>query len=511
MIKIQRRDPEQRTRFLWGSFATKLALLIAIFFSVPIILYAQFREGDQQRTILLLESLETQGRLIARSLGPQLEVFDGNSARVLGEALTRLGAGEILKIKVLLRPADQPEPAGFFYVASQPVVPNEYLDQERAELVETGILRVLQNTCEGNQTLAARYINPAGEEEVLTSIIPVNTEAGCWAVITSHATEDWLGATLDQPYWQSPEVRVAAAIYILMALIILSLFFGIWRSLVRFGRLAREIRTGGPGGRSFAALNRLPELSTVAQEFDSMVESLQSSAISIRRAAEENAHAFKTPIAIIAQSLEPLRRSVSGTDGRTVRAIELIERAIGRLDALVSAARQMDEMSAELVNPPRERTDLSQLVDSMLDAYAESFAGRDLTLNRLVEPGVSVLAGSDLLETVMENLLDNGIDFSPQGAALTVGLARQRKTATLIVADRGPGVDPNDLDRIFERYYSHRTAESIGEGIGEGGHFGIGLWLVRRNVEAVGGSVHAENRAEGGLAISVTLPLAPEK
>ncbi len=507
MISLRRRDTAERARFLWGSFATKLALLVTIFFSVPIILYAQFREGDDQRTRILLDSLQTQGRLIARSLEPMLQSFDGNSARVLSEVLVRLGAGEILKIKVLLRPAGQPEPTGFFYVASQPVVPNEYLDQERVELVDTGILRVLQNSCEGNQTRAWRYINPAGQEEILTSIIPVNTEAGCWAVITSHASDEWLGASIDLPYWQTPQVRVAAAIYILMALIVLSLFLGIWRSLVRFGRLARDIRTGGPGDRSFAALNSLPELSAVAQEFDSMVESLDASALSIRRAAEENAHAFKTPIAIISQSLEPLRRSINGDDKRTVRAIELIERAIGRLDALVSAARQMDEMSAELIDPPRERTELSTLVEAMLDAYAESFDAKHLRVVRLIEPSIYVMVGSDLLETVMENLLDNAIDFSPLGGELTIGLARQRKMVTLIVADRGPGVDPNDLDRIFERYYSFRTAKETGEHIGEGENFGIGLWLVRRNIEAVGGNVRAENRPEGGLAISLAFPL----
>lgn len=505
MISLRRRDTGKRARFLWGSFATKLALLVTIFFSVPIILYAQFREGDKERGDLLTESLQTQGRLIARSLDPMLSTVDGESLRGLGETLARLGSGEILKIRVLLRPKDQVA-SGFFIVASQPATGNEYLDRERQELSEAGILDFLENSCEGNRTLARRYINPAGEEEVLASVVPVDTEAGCWAVITSHTTEDWLGAALDQPYWQTPQVRVAAAIYILMALIVLSLFLGIWRSLVRFGRLAREIRTGGPGDRSFAALNSLPELSAVAHEFDSMVESLDASALSIRRAAEENAHAFKTPIAIISQSLEPLRRAAGGEDKRSIRAIELIERAIGRLDALVSAARQMDEMSAELIDPPRERTELSTLVEAMLDAYAESFEAKNLRVVRLIEPEIFVLVGSDLLETVMENLLDNAIDFSPSSGELTVGLARQRRMVTLIVADRGPGVDPNDLDRIFERYFSFRTAKDTGEHIGEGENFGIGLWLVRRNIEAVGGTVRAENRPEGGLAISIALP-----
>lgn len=494
-----------RGRPVRRSFATKFALLIAIFFTVPLILYGQFRTAEQEKNVLLLDSLQTQGRLIARNLRPYLEAFDGSTVRPLTGALSLIAAEEDLKIRLLLQPANPSDVEGFFYVDAAPPVPNNFLDRERDELMTAGVLNRLATHCRLNQPLAVRYVNPAGEEEVVTSVTPVTTPAGCWAIITSYSASELLGASLGQPYWQTDQIKIAAAIYVVMALLVISIFYGVWRSLRHFGRLAREIRTTGARESSFAKLNDVPELGDVAQEFDHMVDALQGSSLTIKRAAEENAHAFKTPIAIIAQSIEPLKRLVSDKESRAARSLELIERALGRLDVLVSAARRMDETTAELINPPRERVDVSVLIRRMLDGYSGAFVAKDLRLYQEITPDLAVRAGAELLEAVGENILDNAISFSPRGGNVWVRLAARDQLVDLVVEDEGPGVDPRRLEDIFERYVSNRLTETDEPGAG-GQHFGIGLWLVRRNVEAVGGTVRAENRTTGGLRIVVTLP-----
>ena len=78
--------------------------------------------------------------------------------------------------------------------------------------------------------------------------------------------------------------------------------------------------------------------------------------------------------------------------------------------------------------------------------------------------------------------------------------------AELLIGDSGPGVPPDNLERIFDRYFSQRPAAARG---GDGQtHFGIGLWVARRNVEALGGTISAENRQPHGLLMRVRLPLA---
>jgi two-component system, OmpR family, sensor histidine kinase ChvG len=107
---------------------------------------------------------------------------------------------------------------------------------------------------------------------------------------------------------------------------------------------------------------------------------------------------------------------------------------------------------------------------------------------------------------VIENLFENALSFSPEGASVGVRLEVRDGMAELLIGDSGPGVSAEHLERMFDRYFSYRPAS---EGPSEGQvHFGIGLWVARRNVEALGGTIMAENRAPHGLLMRVKLPLA---
>src|ERR1700738_3726700 len=101
-----------------------------------------------------------------------------------------------------------------------------------------------------------------------------------------------------------------------------------------------------------------PELADAAAEFDRMVDALHRSAADIRRTAEDNAHAFKTPIAVIRQSVEPLRRALPEGNQRAQRAIGILEHSLDRLDGLVASARRLDEATADLISEPRVAVDL---------------------------------------------------------------------------------------------------------------------------------------------------------
>lgn len=496
-------------------------MLFGIFVAVPILLYAEFKSADDDKRQLLRTLVQEQGRLIAQSLRPMLEQQQGKSIPDLSNRLARLSDGRI-RVRLLFRPTTNGKAGNFYFVGSVPAVSASRLSRARAELIRTGILDKLQGSCAGNIPLAMRYTNPAGEKEVLTSVTPVNAATGCWVVITSYATADVIGSSIARPYWQNPEIQFAAAIYLLMALIVMSLFLGVWRSLHRFQKLARDIRTERAHQTSFARLNEVPELGGVAREFDNLVNTLESSAESIRHAAEDNTHAFKTPIAVIRQSLEPLRRAAGRAGPREQRALELIEKSVVRLDRLVSAARRMDETNAELVDPPREVIDLSAVLERILSGYAETARDRGLGLLHKLEPGVMVMASEELVETVVENLLDNAMSFSPPDSAITVTLTRRDGSVDLSVHDQGSGSDPKYLSRLFERYYTSREASpEMPAKIGVGGyelvaqrvdddrsaHSGIGLWIVRRNVEAIGGTVTAKNLPGRGLGVRVSIPI----
>lgn len=348
--------------WLLRSVASRLVLVCIVFVAVPILVYQQLSRADRDKQVLLLQSAQQQGRLIARALHPLLRTATNSSLPELGSELARF-ADENTRVKLLLRPntvagGDRPGAQAFFYVAAAPQTHTADLELERQRLIEQGVLARLAETCSGNLPLAIRVSTQSGGQELLTSITPINTEFGCWAIVTSHSAPTYLSSAIGQPYWRTPEVQAAALIYLGMAVLVLLLVLGIWRNLTRFGRITREIGAREGTGASFAAQNTVPELNGVAEDFDRLVATLRQSAENLRRAAEDNAHAFKTPIAVIRQSLEPLKRVVAPEDGRGQRALDMIERSLDRLDGLVSSARRLDESTADLLDPPRHPVDL---------------------------------------------------------------------------------------------------------------------------------------------------------
>ena len=490
------------------SLAIKLVVLAVVFVAAPMILYGTFRDAYSEKNEMLHRSVREQGRLLAEGVRPFLEDFDGRSIIALNTALNRLADGR-LKVRLLFQPKKQEgKSEGFYLIAAAPEAPADQLERERQELIDLGVLDKLPASCEGDLPIALRSVTLAGQEEVLTSMTPMNAASGCWVAVTSHLASDIVGSALATPYWNRPEVRVALVIYIFMAALVFWFFATIWGSARRFERVARDIQKGATEA-SFDELNAAPELSGVAQQLDELVLSLRSSAQALRSQAEENAHAVKSPLAVISQSVEPLKRALPQSDASARRAVELIEQSVLRLAALISAARRMDEAAEEVRNPPHERIELAAFLARMVQGYSQRAGANGHAIHLHASEPAAVLAGGELLETVIENLLENAISFSEPGRRITVRLDRHEAEAELSVEDEGPGVDPKNLPRIFERYYSHRPADGAETLNGSAqSHFGIGLWIVKRNVEAIGGRVWAENGPEGGLRVMLRLPLA---
>ncbi len=492
------------------SLGVWLALLVVIFLAVPVVLYVQFSKADADKQILLLAAAEERGRLVTESLAPDLERAGLAALPDLGPRLQSL-AGADTNFRLLFRPVQAKSPDEFYYVASAPALSADQLEADRITLKEFGVLDSLAAACAGERPGASRHRRAAGGEEVVTSLTPLHTAAGCWVLVSANSTSAYQSSSIGQPYWMTPEVRFAAAIYLAMAVITIGVFFGIWRSLSRFARHAREVRAHGLLRGTFLSKSTLPEFDGIARELDRLVMALEESARTIRQAAEENAHAFKTPIAVISQSVEPLKRLVPAENERGRRAIGMIENSIERLDVLISCARRMDEMVADLIDPPIHPVDLSELLERVMEGCSGMFAGHNLLLRLDVDDAVVVLAGEEMLETVIENLVENAVHFSSPQGAIAVKLRKATGEAVLTVDDNGPGVRPEDLERIFDRYYSRRPD---GRETGDSGgvlrerHFGIGLWIVRRNLSAIGGSAAAENRREGGLRLVVRMPLS---
>jgi two-component system sensor histidine kinase ChvG len=494
------RTNRQRWRFR-PSFSTKLTLLGILLLVIPVIAYGRLRRADEIQEALLLRSVRDQGHLAAAALAPQLRSSETAALPQLNQELERFSGG-VGSFKLLLEPTGK---TGFYYVASWPMVLSSQLDAERAALSEAGVLTRLASSCQGDEPLQLHYRVPERDDEIVASVTPVRTDGGCWVVVTTLSAGSLPGLNIGQLYWQSRDVRLTAAIYLAMIAITFTTFWSIRRGLKRFVEHARAIGDHR-ANVSFAEQNDVPDLAEVAAEFDHMVNVLATSARNLRRAAEDNAHAFKTPIAVIRQSLEPLRRTVSVENQRGTRALGLIENSLDKLDGLVASARRLDEAAALLMDVPRSNLDLSKLLGRILDAYADGLTQRGVGLRWRLAANVMVYAHEEMIETVLDNLLDNAVSFSPRDAHIDVVLAARGDSAEIVIGDSGPGVPQTHVERIFERYFSFRQSDADAEE--DPSHFGVGLWIAKRNVEALGGTITAQNRSPNGLLVRITLALA---
>jgi two-component system, OmpR family, sensor histidine kinase ChvG len=502
-------NADERGGFRWAwSLTAKTLLLAVIFILVPIFLYLQFQASYKENQELLLRSVRDEGRVISQSLLPLLQDADTASLPEIGSYLSHF-ADEVTTIKLLLAPAAAAGAGsrGFYYVASWPPVTPSNLQAERQTLARQGVLDRLAQNCRGEMPFSLIYHRPTGGAEIVTAVTPLSTPVGCWAVVASFSANAFPSAHLGEPYWMTPRVRIAFFIYLAMAAITFSTLLSVRGGLRRFAARARRIRDEGPEVLSFANHAELPELEEVAAEFDRMVEALNRSAAEMRRTAEDNAHAFKTPIAVIRQSLEPLRRTLPADNQRAQRAIGLVESSLDRLDGLVSSARRLDEATADLIAKPRVVVDLERAVSRLVQTQSAILSGRNLTIAADLTPGVFVLGTEEMIETVLENLVDNAVSFSPPGGEVRVRLYREGRYVHITVTDSGPGVPDAQRERIFDRYFSERHAEAVGEAPST--YFGIGLWIARRNVEAMGGMIEAVNGSPSGLVMHIRLPPAP--
>lgn len=479
-----------------------LIVLVGIFVALPIVLYGQFEEADRHSHELVTESLRKQGWLVAQALATQLADRRSLSPAELNAALGKF-AGNGTVLKLMFQPRDGRAASGFYLVGSAPYAAAGEIDAELAVLARHGILNSLAKSCSWDQPVELRYQQSDGTEEIMTSAIPIQGKLGCWVLVSTNNSTELLSTTFGRPYWQTDAVRMAAAIYLAFAALAILAALRMRSALRRFRLVAREIRRGPMGAAAFADRNTLPELASVAADFDRLVRDLRRAAANIRNSAEETAHSVKAPLAIIQSALQPLKTAIPPGDKRLERSAQLIETALERLSVQISAAQRLGNDTADFIEAPRLWIDLSGLVTEALQNAGDISLDRNIRFVRHLDSEVQVLAPEGILDIIVENILDNAISFSPSGSTITTTLIDTAGRVDLLIDDEGPGVDPGKIDRIFDRHFSYRPP---GHAVGIPSHAGLGLWIVRHHIEALGGTVHASNHPGGGLRIHVCLP-----
>lgn len=293
---------------------------------------------------------------------------------------------------------------------------------------------------------------------------------------------------------------LAALISALLA-IILALILG-YILLQPIRTLTRAAAALGQGDLS----QRVPvegddEIAALAETFNHMAASLQAAEARRQAMTADIAHELRTPLAVQRANLEALQDGVYPLTTDNLQAVYeqtlLLERLVEDLRTLALA----DAGQLDLILTP---TDLPALLKRVADQFTPQASQQRRTLTvQLPPPDACPPMELDpgRVEQILGNLLTNALRHTPEGGLVTVTLACTPEGARLTVRDTGPGIPPEHLPHIFERFYRSDRARSRAEG-----GSGLGLSIARRIAEAHRGTLTAENHPAGGAIFTLTLP-----
>lgn len=266
-----------------------------------------------------------------------------------------------------------------------------------------------------------------------------------------------------------------------------------------------------------SASPRIPDMSERGDEIGNLSVSLRrmTAALYARIEAIESfasdvAHEIKNPLSSMRSAVESLR--LTKNEDHRDQLFAVIEHDVRRMDRLVTDIANASRLDAALVREEWASFDLRGLLETII-AIAQGQAGAHKVTIALDTPpdapnavNMTLRGLESRLAQVFHNLLDNAISFSPVGGRIVVAATDTtidgKRAIAVNVSDEGEGIPPENLESIFERFYSQRPeSEAFGQ------HSGLGLNISRQIVEAHGGDIRAENRRSGpGACFVVRLP-----
>jgi two-component system sensor histidine kinase MprB len=237
------------------------------------------------------------------------------------------------------------------------------------------------------------------------------------------------------------------------------------------------------------------EVARLAQSFNEMLHALSASQHRQRQLVADAGHELRTPLTSLRTNLDLLVQADASTGLSPESRAELLGDVRAQIGEMTTLIGDLVELARdEPVSPTVEPVELTAVLGQ---AVARVRRRADVRFDVHSSPWW-VTGDADALERAITNLLDNAAKWSPEAGVVTVTLDR----GTLLVADQGPGISPDDLPHVFERFY--RSAESRGMP-----GSGLGLSIVRSIAQRHGGTVQAGAAPGGGAAIWLSIPGQP--
>jgi two-component system sensor histidine kinase KdpD len=215
-------------------------------------------------------------------------------------------------------------------------------------------------------------------------------------------------------------------------------------------------------------------------------------------------HDLRTPLVSITGALSSLANDQVTLDDSARRSlIETAGEEADRLNRLVGNLLDMTRLESGALRVKRDAVDLQDLIGSSLEEVGSRLGNRAVTVD--VPDGLPLVSMDFvLIQRVLVNVIDNGLKYSPPESPIEIRAQMAGAFVEITVADRGVGIPPEDLTRIFDKFYRVQRPDNVNG-------TGLGLAIGKGIVDAHGGFISAENRPEGGTIITIALPVEAQK
>jgi signal transduction histidine kinase len=467
-------------------------------------------------TLLLAVSLLGVGRLF------QIRVdFEDETSRYFQLELEaeRLGSSFILEQAAVRPPGPgQPPDAGEFERATEDF---QQAADRAAELAE-GANPALQTRLDGlvadeaawREAVAAPRLRgrspPPRLERRLTTGVTESAEQ--LSVATRGARDDVRQNARDDTRDTTILVAVGLAGALLAALILFSGLINSMRApLARLvdgarrlagGDLETRVEVGGP-----------VEIATLGQAFNEMATALERDARErdrIERMKDDFvltvSHELRTPVTVVKGFAEMLTADSKSLNNRQTEAAEIIADSAGQLQKMINDLLDLARSDAGKLRIDPEATPVRALAQRIGRHMRPNFEEKEQRLTVSVEKDVpDVVADPDRIGQVLSNLLTNANKYAPEGARVRLTAAKVGSQVEFTVADNGPGLEPDELDHVFERFWRAQSGETQ-----EVGGTGLGLAIAKSLVELHGGAISASSKDGKGATFRFVLPIATD-
>ncbi|HEX5931545.1 MAG TPA: sensor histidine kinase [Methyloceanibacter sp.] len=439
-------------------------------------------------------------RPLVKPTGSRARIYNRDGALIL-DSDTFYSRGEVLRYDLPPPAAEEPDALTRFWQAVKTRMRQYDLPLYTEIGGANGLAYPEVATALTGTSVPIVRINDKGEM-VVSVAVPIQRMRAVLGVLLLSTRGGDIDNIVAAERWGIVRVSLfAAAITIVLSVILANTIAG---PVQRLSAAAERVRHSVKARAEIPDFtDRTDEIGHLSGALRDMTNALYKRIDAIESFAADVAHELKNPLTSLRSASEtlPLVKSEEAKH----RLMEIIQHDVKRLDRLISDISDASRLDAELAREDARPVDMAELVRTTVSLFNDMHRGDkpEVSFEIAYASGAHpyrVTGHDSRLSQVIVNLLDNALSFSPPGGKVTVASRRIGPEIQISVEDEGPGIPDQNLERIFERFYTDRPQESFGQ------NSGLGLNISRQIVVAHGGRLYAENRPLPGAARGMADP-----